>query len=386
MPLTSSFSNSRGGNRRRVEEKILSGATIATALASTLYLIISLVLNYWIFTIVISTTSVVVYGTFFVLNRFFGWFQRLVIPFMVYTGFLIIALWMGIGGFYSDLPLFLIGSLLLFVMIAPNEAHQRMAVASVALLYLLLVILQYAVPEMILNTGTQPDVTRFNVVSTGVMGIVVGMLARTFRRSHDRDREQLQNTMAELNHRVKNNLNLVSALVRLKDNELGERADLSDLEHRVDAIATMYRQFQDQGTISRVNLSPYLEEIISSVFSLSQEKRIVTENLVQGVTVSSRQAVTLGLIVNEIATNAVKHGFGGSDDGQFRISLSKEKNGTGVLTTEENGYPIPDHIDLATTNTLGLKLLYHLSEQLDGKIKMIRRPHPKFILTFPMDL
>lgn len=385
MSGKSSFSKSMGENRRRVEEKIFSGATIATALASILYLVLSLVLNYWLFTILISTTSAVVYGAFFVLNRFFGWFERLVIPFMVYTGALVIALWIGVGGFYSDLPLFLIGSLLLFVMLAPNEGYQRFAVASVASIYLLLVILQYTMPDIILNTGTKPDVTRFNVVSTGVIGITVGIVARTFRRSHDRDREKLRITMAELNHRVKNNLNLVSSLIRLKDNELGQRVDLSDLEHRVGAIAAMYRRFQDQGTVSEVNLSPYLEEILSGVFSFSREKRVVIENLMHDMTVSSRQAVTLGLIVNEIATNALKYGFGGTDVGEFRISLYEDGNDIWVLTTEENGFPIPEQVDLANSTTLGLQLIHNLSEQLDGKIEMIREPHPKFILTFPID-
>lgn len=384
MSTQPSRNSSTGRDQTKVEEKVFAGTTFATALATTLYLVLSILLNYSLFWILVSVVSAVVYSTFFVLNRFYGWFERLMIPFMVYTGLLVITLWFGNGGFYSDFPLFLIGSVLLFIVIAPNETYQQIAVGYIAAIYLLLVILQFTVPEITLNPRTITEDVVFNVVSTGVIGICVGLVTSTLRRSYDKDRQRLKNAMAELNHRVKNNLSLVSALIRLKDGELGEQADLTDIESQVNSINTMYTRLQAQGTVSDVNLSLYLEEVLTGVFSLSREKRVVTENLMKDVTVSSRQAVTLGLIVSEIATNALKHGFGGNEVGRFRIHLSEGAHGIWFLTTEENGPPIPKDVDLANSSTLGLQLIQSLSEQLDGEIEMIREPHPKFILRFPI--
>ena len=195
--------------------------------------------------------------------------------------------------------------------------------------------------------------------------------------------------LQELNHRVKNNLLMVSSLIKLKDSSFGDAVDLSDLANQIDAIRIVHEKLFQKEDVTHINIKEYINDLLSSVFSLSREQ-IKTEIDVADKMIHTRKAVPLGLIINEIATNAVKYGFGGREKARFTISLREEEAGNDspgqfVLTLSNTGNPFPEEIDFDNPETLGLRLISALAGQLDGRIELQREPNPMFTIRFPIE-
>ena len=95
--------------------------------------------------------------------------------------------------------------------------------------------------------------------------------------------------------------------------------------------------------------------------------------------------MSLGLIVNEIATNAVKHGFNEGKEAIFSIQMQKDKgNSRYELTLSNTGNPFPEEISFDNPDTLGLRLISALVDQIHGTLELQKKPHPTFTFRFPV--
>ncbi len=192
--------------------------------------------------------------------------------------------------------------------------------------------------------------------------------------------------MREMNHRVKNNLSLVSSLISLKDATLGERADLSDIRQQVHTIQTVHEKLQESADVMEVNLRIYLQDLLETLFTPFTELAVRVENSVPDVNVPARTAVPIGLIVNEAATNAIRHGFSsGNDTHTFSVDMRTSSDNY-VLVIANSGTPLPETVDVEKPPGLGLQLISALVSQLDGTLEVIRKPHPVFTIRFPCSL
>ncbi len=200
----------------------------------------------------------------------------------------------------------------------------------------------------------------------------------TERNNVLREKEVL---MQELNHRVKNNLLMISSLISLKNTSLGSIADLSDLIHQVDAIRIIHEKLYQSDNITKINLRDYLNDLFKTLFSFSP-KKVELKSSVGIEKIKTRTAIPVGLIINEVATNAVKHGFTETDNPVFSITL-KKADGQFILYLSNTGKPFPEDIDLDNPETLGLRLISALVKQLDGTMHLVRKPHPVYTIRFP---
>lgn len=180
----------------------------------------------------------------------------------------------------------------------------------------------------------------------------------------------------ELNHRVKNNMAIVTSLISLKQDESNGAADLSDILHQVDTIRVLHEQLQSSDNLTTLELTPYLRSIVSSVFDSTVHVDIGGID----VEVSSKVAVPLGLVVNELATNAVKHGFIAGCEKRFVLNWDELENTNDRIrvTVSNTGPPFPADVDVNTTASLGLRLISSLVEQLESHLTITREPHPSF--------
>ena len=195
--------------------------------------------------------------------------------------------------------------------------------------------------------------------------------------------EEQKMLLHELNHRVKNNLMMVGSLITLKDAELGGTADLTDLISRVQAITALHQQLQNSANVSTLLLGPYIRQVIfTAVHNFS--RKVVIQFNVTDLTVNTGTAVTLGLIINELATNAVKYGFPENPKPEISLDITAENN-TCVIVLSNNGPAVPEIISLENSSTLGLKLVSTMIKQVNGSIEMQRAPHPVFTLTVPIN-
>jgi two-component sensor histidine kinase len=229
-------------------------------------------------------------------------------------------------------------------------------------------------------------VTRGIAITTVIVAASLFLVVEAFKTSHQNDRRMLSVLLAELNHRVKNNLSIVSSLVTLKDAELADQADLSDLNNQVKAVMKVHETLQESENVSRLPLRPFVDDLLSSVFAHHKDQGIRIRNDVDDVEMDSKRAVVLGLIVTELATNARKYAFDRTENAELRVELKHDApHRSYVLTVSNNGAPIPEGVCLDNADSLGLQLVSHLVTQLSGSIRMQRAPTPRFVIRFPID-
>ena len=190
--------------------------------------------------------------------------------------------------------------------------------------------------------------------------------------------------MKELNHRVKNNLAMVSSLISLKESEIEN--DLSDLKHRIEVIKLVHEKLHQQNDREQIEVKEYFQEILESVFYSASRLTVDIINNIEDVSIPTKTAIPLGLIVNEIATNAVKHGFAKEEQNRFSIVLKKNvENKQYILILSNSGNLFPKEVDIKNPKTLGLQLLCTLVSQLNGAIELQKQPTPLFTIHIPIE-
>jgi two-component sensor histidine kinase len=194
--------------------------------------------------------------------------------------------------------------------------------------------------------------------------------------------------LREIDHRVKNNLAMVSSLINLhladEDNPVN-RKRLEDLGGQIGSISMIHENLHRTDQVHYVRLKEYLEDLLVRAFSLGMY-RIRLDIHVEPEYLHSQQAVPLGLIINELATNSLKHGFNGAEDFVFRVVLEKDESTEEyILIISNNGKPFPEEIRLDNPSTLGLRLIAALVRQLGGTLSLKRRPYPEFMIRFPVE-
>jgi PAS domain S-box-containing protein len=216
-------------------------------------------------------------------------------------------------------------------------------------------------------------------------GAIAGMITYTEVITERVRAEQQKDLMfRELGHRIKNNLNLVSALIHLKDEALGQGADLSDIAGGVEAIRLTYDTLRERQDVAETEFRGYVADILASVFALYSEGEVTVENQVPELSMQTATAATLGLIVNELATNAVKHGFVAGEAARFYVGLQTAGDGEYyVVTVSNNGAPFPPDVSLDYPMSLGLRLVSAMVEQLEGTVELTREPETTFSIWIP---
>jgi PAS domain S-box-containing protein len=228
------------------------------------------------------------------------------------------------------------------------------------------------------------------IINGDVYG-VVGIYSDITKRKQAEEKlqkslEEKDYLMKELNHRVKNNLAIISSLMNLKDSSLGDEIDLSDLRNQVDAIRIIHEKLYQGNEIQYIDVKDYIQELLETVFSSFTIQPINITADIEDISISTKRAVSLGLIINEIATNAIKHGFAPDQEARFSIDLAQDRPaGWYSLSLSNSGRPFPEDIGLKNPGTLGLRLITALVDQLRGTIDLQRRPHPVFTIRFPIE-
>ncbi len=191
--------------------------------------------------------------------------------------------------------------------------------------------------------------------------------------------EEKELLMREMNHRIKNNLLLVSSLISLESMQSNRNADLDNLKSRIDAIGLIHETLLEDKDLKTVNIRIYIENLLKNIFEHVVQYAVTVNNEIQEIEVSTEKAVPIGLIVNEIATNAVKHGHQEGDHAVFSIKMDRpDTTGMVELQISDNGDPVPDDLDFDHPRSTGMQLIKSLVMQLDGTIELFRAPHAEY--------
>lgn len=202
--------------------------------------------------------------------------------------------------------------------------------------------------------------------------------------------DQRENLIKETHHRIKNNLATITGLLELqiiksKSDEV--RDVLSESMNRVSSIASIHEKLYETEGLSSITLDVYIkdlvEQISNSIENIGGSSNINFELDLNPVSLSMRQAVPLGLILNELITNAHKHAF---DENEGTISIScQAKEEKVYLEVKDDGKGLPEDLDIHDSNSLGIKLIETLSQQLNGEYHLSSENGTKFRMHFVKD-
>jgi PAS domain S-box-containing protein len=192
----------------------------------------------------------------------------------------------------------------------------------------------------------------------------------------------------ELQHRVKNNLNILSSLLALETPRIADPAAqqvLVNAQNRLSIIARMYNHMNRSGEAGVLDLRTYIEDLaIPLVKNFSSNASIVLLNqAADDIALETRQVVPLGLILNELITNSLKYAYRAGTSGEIRIAAQRS-SGYITVRVEDDGAGFKDGIYPQQTETLGLLLVRSLVDQIDGTVTFQSPPGVKVIITFPM--
>jgi PAS domain S-box-containing protein len=190
--------------------------------------------------------------------------------------------------------------------------------------------------------------------------------------------------LKEIHHRVKNNLQIISSLLNLQktkstDQEVHNLFNAS--QNRIRAMALVHERLYLSGDSARINLKDYITELSRHIY-LSyplQEKRVVYKQDVEDKIIEIDMAIDMGLIFNELMTNALKHAFNSKDNGEISVSITTEDKKV-KLFFSDNGTGLPEDF-INRKDSLGLTIITSLVEQNKGTLNINNNNGTEYIIT-----
>lgn len=195
------------------------------------------------------------------------------------------------------------------------------------------------------------------------------------------------NLYRELQHRVKNSLSTIAALVGIETSRAaGEeaRTALSAIGARIGTVASLYRILHESGSIGEVDAARYLDAVARSAHDACGTSCADIELVLDlaPVPLDARQASAVGLVLNELLTNAYKHAFAAGASGSIMVRFGDSASGRRELAVLTDGKPFPPDFDPAAASGFGLRMVGELARQLHGELALADGPAPGFVLRY----
>ena len=198
--------------------------------------------------------------------------------------------------------------------------------------------------------------------------------------------------LKEVNHRVKNNLTILIGLIKMQENKTSDEGSkdlLKELEGRIRSMAQVHQSLYSSESLSRVNLQNYIQTMCANIHDqFGTNCDVFLSVQAAEVNVGPDIAISLGLILNELITNAYKHGFSenkpSSGAARCEINVNASRNGDELtVTVANNGVGLPADLDWEKSESLGLQLVKMLIKQINGSIELNRSTGTAFRMKFP---
>lgn len=183
--------------------------------------------------------------------------------------------------------------------------------------------------------------------------------------------------LAEIHHRVKNNLAVVSGLLQLQAFELEGNSDVTnklyDSVNRIKTMSNIHEQLYQSNSFSKIEFAENIRLLVSDILkTFESDTDIDLDYRCEPLHLNMIQALPCSLIVNEVITNILKHAFHGREKGNIILGMGEPgKKDQVVLTIEDNGIGLPQNFDVAESDTLGMNLINDLSQQLKAGYKFV---------------
>jgi PAS domain S-box-containing protein len=194
--------------------------------------------------------------------------------------------------------------------------------------------------------------------------------------------------LREIHHRVKNNLQIITSLIRLQKEQItdvGTIHALQDSESRIRSMALVHERLYRSPDLTSIDFSDYIHALATNLISTyaTDPKQIRLNIDVKDISLDINRAIPVGLIMNELIANAFKHAFPNGRSGEITITGRHTSAGI-TLSVQDNGVGLPDGLDWRNTQTLGLRLVLTLIRQVKGSIELNRTGGTVFEMIVPL--
>ena len=191
--------------------------------------------------------------------------------------------------------------------------------------------------------------------------------------------------LKEVHHRIKNNMNTMMSLLSLQAGSVkdaGSVVALTDARRRLQSMMVLYDRLYRSDGFRELSIREYLTPLVHEIVGNFPNKDAVNiETHLDDIVLDSKTLAPIGIVVNELLTNAMKHAFVGDRGGSIRISASLGEN-RARIAVHDDGIGLPASLDVGTSTGFGLRLVGMLAEQLGGTVRIEREHGTRFTLEF----
>ena len=193
--------------------------------------------------------------------------------------------------------------------------------------------------------------------------------------------------LREVDHRVKNSLQLVVSILRIQGDGATQpevRRHLQEAAGRISAIARVHQRLNQTVQIESLDLGAYLADLCRDVDEVAATCQITAE-VVPGIEIATVRAISTALLVNELIANAAKHAYPEESSARVWVNLTKADENKIVISIRDEGIGLPSGFDLKSGNGLGMRIIGALAKQLDAEIQIqARHPGTEFRILMPL--
>jgi len=193
--------------------------------------------------------------------------------------------------------------------------------------------------------------------------------------------------LQEIHHRVKNNMQIVSSLLRLQSTKAEDKKTkeiFRECQNRIRTMALIHEKLYQSKDFSKINFAQYIDRLAVHVFhSYGVDSNIIAlKTDLEEVFLDINRAIPCALIANDLLSNSVKHAFPEGKKGEICIKLYSDKKGMITLVVSDDGISFPEDIDFRKAQSLGLQMVNDLTRQIDGTIELDRNGGTSFKVEF----
>lgn len=193
--------------------------------------------------------------------------------------------------------------------------------------------------------------------------------------------------LKEIHHRVKNNLQVISSLLSLQAQRCPDeqtRKAFQESQTRVRSMALIHEKLYRSGNFARINIGEYVGSLAAYLVQTYQANagKVLLNFKCETIFLDIDTAVPVGLILNELISNALKHAFPKNTSGEISIALFTSEDKLWHLIVSDNGAGLPAGLDVTNTSSLGLELVNNLVEQIDGRLQITNNKGLRYEIAF----
>jgi len=192
--------------------------------------------------------------------------------------------------------------------------------------------------------------------------------------------------LKEIHHRVKNNLQLISSLLNLQANYVKDETTIECFKNsqaRIRSMAIVHEQLYHNNAFSSIDLKDYVTKLSENLSASYSNSKIRLKVDCEEILINIEDAINVGLLVNELVLNALKHAFKLKKEGSVLVSLKlwDEKL---IISVKDDGDGLPHNFDVANTSTFGMQLVSALIRQMSGEMTVKNKIGTEFISTLTL--